>query len=69
MKNEQEMYKKAKLRKDWVDYLRRHEVPMGQWTSEKMEDLYHWTNNTWISSDELKIIIQSKSTSNNNEMD
>jgi PIF1-like helicase len=62
MKNDKEMYKKAKLRKDWVEYLRQHEVQKGQWTEQEMEELFEWTNKTQISNDDLNAIILNHST-------
>lgn len=59
MKTEKEMYKKAALRKDWVDYLRQNEVPKGQWLAEEMDELFKWVNDTRIDSPQLENIIKS----------
>ena len=45
---DKKMYKKAMLRKKWVNFLREHTLPNEQWTEEAMEELFTWAKNTKI---------------------
>lgn len=60
MKNEKEMYKKAVLRKEWVDYLRSNEVRKGLWNDEQMEELFQWAQTSRVSDKELQMIIENR---------
>ena len=62
-----EMYKKAKLRKDWVVYLRKNEVPKGTISEEYMKELFDWIRENSFTPDELDKIIQSHVVTSNND--
>ena len=57
MKNKKEMYKKAALRKDWVDYLRKNKLPTGTWTKQAMDELFTWAKTTTYSHNDLELIV------------
>ena len=58
MKNAKEMYKKAALRKDWVEYLRKNEVKKGKWRMKEMDDLFAWANTVKFDDNDLAKITQ-----------
>ena len=58
MKNAKEMYKKAALRKDWVEYLRENEVKKGKWRMKEMDDLFAWANTVKFDDNDLARITQ-----------
>jgi PIF1-like helicase len=49
------MYKKAVLRKNWVNYLNENVVPTNNWTKDKIEEVFTWATTTTIQN--LKDII------------
>jgi PIF1-like helicase len=61
------MYKKAKLRKDWVQYLRNNEVRKGRISEDEMNDLFQWIKGNSFTSDELDKIIESHGVTSNSD--
>ena len=49
------LYKKARLRKEWVAFLNKNTTSCHRWTDEKMIELFNWANNTTIPN--LKMIV------------
>ena len=42
------LYKKARLRKVWVHYLKEHELRRNRWTQEEIQSLFNWAQTTII---------------------
>jgi hypothetical protein len=60
MKSNKEMYRKAALRKQWVEFLRDNETPRGRWTPKKMEKIFSWAENTTFDDKDLNNIIANR---------
>jgi hypothetical protein len=60
MKSNKEMYRKAALRKQWVEFLRENETPRGRWTPKQMEKIFSWAENTTFDDKDLNNIIANR---------
>jgi len=58
MKTKKMMYKKAILRRQWVEFLREHKLPDKTRTTQELTELFCWVEQTRIEEHALKHIIQ-----------
>ena len=53
-------YKKAELRRKWVQYLHDHRIRNNRWTEEEMQQVFCWANETRYDDKDLSNMIESK---------
>ena len=58
MKNENEMFKMAQLRSEWVKHLKRHKLQVRFRTQLEMFQVFEWAKTTVITEDELADLIK-----------
>ena len=60
MRTKKEFYKKAILRRLWVEFLRKHKMPDKTRTTEEIQNLFTWVEQSTITDEQLDKIIQAK---------
>lgn len=60
MRTKKELYKKAILRHLWVEFLRKHKMPDKTRTTEEIQDLFTWVEQSTITDEQLHKTIQAK---------
>jgi hypothetical protein len=52
-----QMYRKAALRRDWVTYLKGNKDSGTRWTEEAMAEIFEWASTTRITNTMLKELV------------